>query len=165
MDDESCPPDRKTFEAHLRSARFVAGVEEGRWKVLKSAFPDLYVSITGRDPDTGYVLTQDFHLICDNYPAPGPYVERWNFEAGSRPPPPSEGSPGYVDAMKNWDASGNVHGGIYRAWQRHAAGHNGWAEKRPDEAWHRERELAFVMERLYELVSEQACWLASRKAA
>ena len=55
--------------------------------------------------------------------------------------------------MKKWGE-----GGIYRAWQRTAAGHS----KRPDLAWHRQREIVFIMEQLYDLLSEQAVWLASR---
>jgi hypothetical protein len=63
-------------------------------------------------------------------------VQLWDFAAKARKKGPSEGSPGVVDALKDWTRDGsttNEHGGIYRAWQRYAAAQNGWAAKRPDE--------------------------------
>jgi hypothetical protein len=103
----------------------------------------------------------DFRLECTGFSDPGPQVDRWSFlddpTHGSMPSAPTQGSPGFVDAMKHWDP-----GGIYRAWSREAAKHNDWAAKRPDEAWHPKREITFIMEQLYALVTEQAVWLATR---
>jgi hypothetical protein len=72
-----------------------------------------------------------------------------------------------VDALKFWDRDGfpGVYGGIYRPWQRYAAVHNEWASKRSDEAWRRDRDITFIMEKLYGLASDQAAWLALRAAA
>jgi hypothetical protein len=167
MDADDWDPDRQTYEAHLKSVRFLAGIEEGRWQVLASDFPHLYVRVLATDPETGASAVQDFHLVCDGYPFPGPFVERWDFNLGTRPTPPASDkcSPGFCDALKDWSPGGDVHGGIYRAWQRYAGAHNDWTQKRPDEAWHRQREIAFVMERLYDLVVEQAVWLGFRQQA
>jgi uncharacterized protein (DUF2235 family) len=69
-------------------------------------------------------------------------------------------------ALAMWrDGVQNQYGGIYRAWQRYGALHNGWAAKRPDEAWRRDRHITFIMEHLYALVSEHASWLARSRAA
>ena len=166
MAEEIVPPAKRTLEAHLNSVRFLSGVEQGRWAILKRNWPDLYVRVTGRDLESGRTFSHDFHLECGGYPDPGPFVERWEFAEngsfGAKPPAPPAGSPGFIDAMKEWSPTPSVPGGIYRAWQRVAAPHNDWAKKRPDEAWHRNREITFVMEHLYALVSEQAVWLASR---
>jgi hypothetical protein len=160
---------RQTLEAQLDSVRFVEGVERARWTILRYAWPHLYVRVTAAA--TGTTFSQDFHLECEGYPDPGPFVERWAFAdtptAGERPAlaQPPIGSPGFVDALKDWhESTPSMHGGIYRAWQRGAAVHNGWAAKRPDEAWHRNRNIVFIMEHLYALVSEQAHWLASQAA-
>lgn len=167
MGTDNLDPDRQTYERHLRAVRFRAGLEEGRWQVLESNFPHLYVRIVGTDPETRASAVQDFHLDCAGYPLPGPFVERWDFAIGFRPPPPASGncSPGFCDALKDWNYAPGIHGGIYRAWQRYAALHNNWAQKRPDEAWHQQREIAFLMERLYDLVAEQAVWLGLRRQA
>src|SRR5581483_10491403 len=148
---------RQTLDAQLDSVRFTEGIERGRWTILRYAFPHLYVRVTAKTPGTTF--SQDFHLECEGFPDPGPFVERWAFadtpSFGSRPPKPETGSPGFVDALKDWEPTNGVHGGIYRAWQRHAATHGDWASKRPDEAWRRDRTLTFIMEQLYALVSEQ----------
>lgn len=162
MVEEIVPPAKRSLEAQLNSVRFLAGVETGRWEFLHLAWPHLFVRVIGRDPQTGRTFSQDFRLGCAGFPDPGPFVERWSYADdtthGRRPPAPSAGSPGFLDAMKEWGAGG----GIYRAWNRDAAQHNGWAVKRPDEAWHPKREIVFIMEQLYALVTEQAVWLASR---
>ena len=168
MAEGDASPSQRTLDAQLRSARFLAGAEAGRWGVLDELYPDLYVRVIGRDYDSGHTHPRDFHLICDDYPDKPPFVERWDFASRSRPAPPTEGDPGFIDALKVWSPGGTVGpdgGGIYRAWQRYAADHNGWAQKRPDEAWHRHREISFVMEHLYALVSQQAAWLASQPPA
>lgn len=155
------PPGKKAIDLQLRSVRFLAGVDAGRWAILEFAWPHLYVRAVGCDYGTGFTFSHDFRLECSGFPDPGPLVERWAFAAepshGSLPPPPAVGSPGFIDAMKDWQP-----GGIYRAWSRNAAVHNNWAAKRPDEAWHPRREITFIMEHLYALVSEQAVWLAGR---
>lgn len=166
MAEDEARSDQRTLADHLRSTRFLAGVEEGRWEILLFAFPTLVVRVTGHDLGGTVSASMDFQLVCDDFPAKAPFVQRWDHTTGQRSPAPTEGPPGVVDALKDWGSNGsNDHGGIYRAWQRHAAVHNDWAAKRPDEAWRRDRPLTFVMEHLYALASEQAAWLACRLAA
>jgi hypothetical protein len=161
MGDEIVSPARRTLEAQLGAPRVLCGIDQGRWSILKLDWPQLYVRVTGRDLDSGRAFAHDFHLECEDYPDPGPFVERWTFAEnppyGSKPPAPTVGSPGFIDAMKEWSD-----GGIYRAWQRTAAAHNGWAEKRKANAWQRGRDISFILEHLYALLSEQAVWLAAR---
>jgi hypothetical protein len=124
--------------------------------------------VVGRHFESGHSESRDFHFTCENFPDTVPFVERWDFGENARPPAPREGDPAFVDALKDWSPGApidNAGGGIYRAWQRHAAAHNGWAQLRPDEAWRRDRELSFLMEQLYALVSQQAAWVAVRLPA
>jgi hypothetical protein len=163
MAEEIVSPASRMVEAQLTSVRFLAGVDEGRWKVLLLAWPHLYVRVTGGDPETNRRLALDFRLECSGFPDPGPLVERWSYSECAthgdvRQTPTVPGSPGFIDAMKDWSPGR----GIYRAWSRDAATHNGWATKRPDEAWHPKRHLLFIMEHLYALITEQAVWLATR---
>lgn len=163
MAEEIASPARRMLEAQLSSVRVLIGVEEGRWEVLLLAWPHVYARVTGRDPETGRTFRHDFELECTGFPDPGPLVERWSYAEnatyGTRPPAPSApGSPGFIDAMKDWSPGK----GIYRAWSRDAATHSDWAKKRPDEAWHPKRNIVFIMEHLYALVTEQAVWLATR---
>lgn len=162
MAEEIVSPARRTLEGQLAAPRFQAGVESGRWQLLLLAWPWAFVRVNGRDPDSGRTFTHDFRLECTGYPDPGPLVERWVFSGdppyGAKPPAPSPGSPGFVDALKEWSPGGD----IYRAWSREAANHNGWAAKRPDEAWHPRRDITFITGQLYAIATEQAVWLATR---
>lgn len=166
MDEAILDGDRLSLEAHMAKPGFKAGIEEGRWKVLGGTFPDLYVRIFGKDHFSGSICTMDFRLLCDGFPVTAPFVENWNMETKCRPEPPSaDRAPvGVVDALKTWNENGVGYAGVYRPWQRYAAMHNGWAQLRPDLAWHRHRELSFIMEQLYDLASEQAAWDALRAA-
>lgn len=168
MAEQGLAGDEATLQAHLKSVRFLAGVEEGRWALLSCDFPYLVVSVTGQDFTGQTTTTMQFQLICDGFPVRAPFVQHWDVEKGARPTPPdnTQGPPGVVDALKTWNRdNSSEYGGIYRAWQRHAAVHNNWSSLRPDEAWNRERHFTFIMEMLYALASEQASWLAYRAAA
>jgi hypothetical protein len=170
MADPLIDADRRTLAAHMRSISFRAGVEEGRWSVLSDAFPALIVRVIGTDFSGLVSATMDFQLLCDGFPVVAPFVQHWDAGNKQRPDPPDQNRapPGVVDALKTWHRDGSTtgeYGGIYRPWQRYAAIHNGWADLRPNEAWHRNRDLTFIMEKLYALVSEQAAWLAIRSAA
>lgn len=161
MADDDISPARKTLLNQLDSVRFLAGIDEGRWEILTMAWPHLFMRIRVLI-GPAEVFTHDFRLECTGFPDPGPLVERWAYEDDSRygasPAAPSTGAPGFIDALKDWG------GGVYRTWNRGAAEHNDWSRKRPDEAWHRNRDITFIMEHLYALVSEQALWLAARAA-
>ncbi len=156
---------QQSLEAQLRSVRFRAGVEQGRWKIVRYAFPTLEVDVTGLDTPSRQTATLGFQLVCDNFPALGPFVQHWDHANAKRPDPISDSSPGVVDALKTWGDQPGKYGGIYRAWQRYAALHNSWATKRPDHAWRRDRHITFILEHLYELVSEHAAWLGRARAA
>lgn len=167
MADDPTSPSARTLIAHINSVFVQRGIEEGRWQVQRVEYPDVYVRIIATDSESGTQAQAEFHLRCDDFPAQGPFVERWDFEACTRPAAPIGGqaSAAYVDALKDWSEQQDQHGGIYRGWQRIAARHNDWAAKRPDEAWHSGRHLAFILEKLHDIVAEQAVWLAIRKAA
>jgi len=165
MADDALSAAQKTLEAQLRSVPFLAGVEQGRWRIERYAFPKLEISVTGFDPPTAHAATMGFQLLCDNFPASGPFIQHWDHATGKRPTPLSESSPSVVDALKEWTDQPGTYGGIYRPWQRLAALHNGWAIKRPDLVWRRDRHITFIVERLYELVSEHAAWLGRTRAA
>jgi hypothetical protein len=156
---------QRTLEAHLQSVRFRTGVEQGRWSIVRYDFPKLEVNVVGFDAPTGQIASFGFQLLCDNFPAAGPFIQHWDHAASKRPAPLVNSSPSVVDALKHWCDPPATYGGIYRPWQRLAALHNGWAAKRPDLVWHRDRHLTFITERLYELVSEHAAFLGQARAA
>ena len=165
MDSLEQAPDLVTLDANLGRLRFLAGQESGKWELLHRDGTILVVRVIGMHYDTGIKAPFEFRLECDGFPEVAPYVYCWDHASGKRPVPLSSSSPGVVDAFKDWHLPGNKHGGIYRAWQRYAAEHNDWRAKRPDEAWHRDRDITFILEHLHALASEHAAWLADQQAA
>lgn len=111
-------PAARTLISHINSVSVQRGIEEGRWQVQRVDYPDVYVRIVATDPETGTQAQAEFHLRCDDFPAQGPFVERWDFEACTRPSAPVSGqaSAAYVDALKDWGEQQDQHGGIYRGW-------------------------------------------------
>jgi hypothetical protein len=49
MAEAAVSASQQSLEAQLRSVRFRAGVEQGRWKIVHHAFPMLEVDVTGID--------------------------------------------------------------------------------------------------------------------
>jgi len=145
---EIASPAQSTLEAHLSSVRFLVGADSGRWILQGLAWPYIHVRVRGRDPESGRTFAHDYRLECSGFPDPGPFVERWLYGDsgghGHKPSAPSAGSPGYLDAMKEWGG-----GDIYRAWSRVASTHNNWAGVRPDEAWHPKRSIVFCQRQSY----------------
>src|SRR4051812_25393023 len=99
MAEETASAAQRSLEGHLNSVRFPAGIEEGRWKILRYAFPVLEVQVTARDFYSGQTASFEFQFLCDNFPALGPFVQHWDHAAKQRPSPPTDSSPGVVDAL------------------------------------------------------------------
>lgn len=151
-------PDQALIARDLDAPRLIAGVEIGKWRIIRHEFPNLIVSVgaevgVGRPP-----ICLTFRCQCDDYPGQAPYVELWDDVERARPRPPTLTSPGVADALKDWGRYPD--GGVYRPWQRAAALHNNWAAMRPDEAWHPGRTILYVLCKLHELAVEEAACVA-----
>lgn len=169
MDDVLVAPDRVTFERHMQRPQYLVGADQGRWRLLENAFPNTYFRVSAPIGSSGRIHAWDFHFVCDNFPVLTPFIELWDYIQKSRPSAPPVGPEHVKDALKDWQHAPNpnqpnvqTHGGVYRPWQRYAAEHNNWANLRPDLAWNHTRELSYLLERLHELVVDQAIWLASQ---
>src|SRR6266850_3068345 len=119
MADDIAPSDLVTLNNQLRSQRFLAGVDAGRWLLVSQDKTLLVVTAIGRDHASGQAAAFDFRLECSGIPEATPYVERWDRVIGERPAAPKAGesSPGVCDALKDWEPTQGTHGGVYRAWQ------------------------------------------------
>src|SRR6185503_12276345 len=68
---------QESLDQHVNSGRFLAGVARGRWKVVGSQFPFLFVDVTARD---GRAVTLRF--TCIDYPAQPPTAAPWDMATG-----------------------------------------------------------------------------------
>lgn len=151
-------PDQALLARDLDAPRVVAGIRAGKWRIIRHEFPNLVVLVGAETGEGRPAVCLTFRCQCDGYPGQTPYVELWDEVRRARPALPALVSPGVADALKDWGAYPG--GGVYRAWQRAAATHNGWAALRPDEAWHAGRTILYVLCKLHELVVEEAACVA-----
>lgn len=132
----------------LKKASFRRGAARGHWKVLKFAFPELYIEVAATDPQ-GSPTSYSFRFLLDGYPNNAPDVRCWDMQtnttlpAQARPQAPQR----TLEAFKEWGY------GVYRPWDRHGATHNNWAVTHPGLAWHAERDLTFILEDLHDLLN------------
>ena len=147
--------------ADLVRADLLAGVENGRWRILKLAFPYLDVAISATEPDGGpseYVIR--FEL--SNFPALAPLARIWNVQTDQplavekRP----KGGKKLTLTFQKWGEDT-----IYRPWDRLTGPHNPNAPNLSHLAWHSGRTLTFALEDLHGILNLNARSLRYRSAA
>jgi hypothetical protein len=145
----------------LNSARFRAGVKQGRWHVVSQNFPLLYVAVSATEPG-GAKSEYFFQFELTNFPGQAPEVYIWDvaenclLPVAKRP----KGPPRTVEAFKDWGSKT-----VYRPWERRAAAHNNWVSTYQKFLWHPKRDLAFAMEDLHDVLNLNAYAAGARAAA
>lgn len=136
----------------LDSPRFRAGIRRGQWRPVSNTFPVLIVAVAAIEPD-GSQREYCFRFELTGYPGVAPEVRIWDLAtnamvaADQRP----KGSTRVAEAFKAWGG-----GTVYRPWDRLAGAHGNWATNYPTLAWNPKRDLAFVLEDLYGLLTSNA---------
>jgi hypothetical protein len=135
--------------ADLTSVRFRTGVARGQWRKISFSFPILILGITSIGPD-GSKGEGTFRFEVNGFPGVDPEVRIWDLDADrplavERRP---RGSSRIVEAFKSWEFDT-----VYRPWERRSGAHNDWKKKYPDLAWHSSRDLTFILEDLYGLLT------------
>jgi hypothetical protein len=155
-----CPAEQ-AVAADLVSARFRIGMKRGYWREVSYAFPILVISVAAVEPD-GNSSEYFFRFELTEFPGTAPDVRIWDSETDAlltfdkRP----RGSHRVTEAFKSW---GNET--VYRPWDRAAGAHGNWTTSYPDLAWNARRDLAFILEDLYGLLTSNVTARSSRQAA
>ena len=141
-------PDQRAFEADVAKAAFRLGVVEGRWRLIKAAWPHAFVGVAARDGQE-YVLRLD----CSGYPQAAPTGGPWDltrnavlaFERWPR------GQGGRVSAVFRTDwKSGTA---LYLPCDRLSfAGHDNWRHEMPSKVWRPTDGIVQYLELVYELL-------------
>lgn len=141
-------PDQRAFEADVAKAAFRLGVIEGRWRLVKTAWPHAFVGVTARDGQE-YVLRLD----CSGYPQAAPTGGPWDltrndvlaFERWPR------GQGGRVSSVFRTDwKSGTA---LYLPCDRLSfAGHDNWRHEMPSKVWRPTDGIVQYLELVYELL-------------
>ena len=145
-------PDERAVRADLRSARFQLGVDGGRWRLLSFDWPVGLFAVAAADragSPVEYALRVDF----SGYPQRAPTATPWDVDCNellSADKRPKGYRVGRVFRC-NW----NDGQALYAPWDRVALeGHPNWANDHVIFAWHAQRDIAFFLGCVYELLND-----------
>ena len=141
-------PDQRAFEADVAKAPFRLGEVEGRWRLVRTAWPHAFFTVAAKD-DCEYVLRLD----CSGYPQAPPTGGPWDM-ARSQVLAFSEwpvGNGGRVSAVFRPDwKSGTA---LYLPCDRESIkGHDNWQQEMPSKVWRPSDGIVQYLEQIYELL-------------
>lgn len=146
------PPDADAVREHLASARFQQGVDSGRWRVIDEAFPIVTVAVSAAGRRGG---APEYALRIDltRYPHEAPTFEPWHPGDGRRLTAAERPAGGRAAAIfrTDWE-NGRA---LYAPYDRVAlTGHGNWIDAYPRSVWRPTRDLAFVLDQLWEVLND-----------
>lgn len=144
-------PDRRALEAHLHSARFEAGVDRGRWRLLSIDWPVVLVEVSAAEREGGPTA---FALRCDlsGYPTAAPTATPWDADQGVILPADRRPKGDRVGMVFRADWNGGT--ALYAPFDRVALeGHGGWANDHPRHYWDGTRDFTWFLERVFDLLN------------
>ncbi len=150
----SMSPDERVFHDHISGARFQNGVERGRWRLVGDIeWPIVLLAVSAGSRDNA---PEEFFLRFDltGYPASAPTAMPWN---------PKRGTVLDADKRPKGDRVGHVFRSdweegraLYAPFDRVALDryHPDWRKQYPRQAWNAERDLAWVLQTLHQMLND-----------
>jgi hypothetical protein len=141
-------PDQRAFEADVAKARFRLGEAENRWRLLKMAWPFLYITIFAKD-GRGF----DFKFDCTGYRQAAPTGGPWDIEHNRILPFDRwpRGSGGRVSAVFRPEWKNGA--ALYLPCDRETfVGHENWRTEMPSKIWRPNDGIAQYLELVHELL-------------
>ena len=145
-------PDERAVRADLQSERFQLGVDGGRWRLLWLEWPVGLFAVTAAEragSPIEYALRVDF----SGYPQRAPTATPWDVDRNERLATDKRPKGCRVGRVfrTNWE-KGQA---LYAPWDRVALeGHPNWASEHTVYAWHPQRDIAFFLGCVYELLND-----------
>jgi hypothetical protein len=151
MSDVALAPDRLAVEADLKSVRFRLGSEAGRWRLIELAWPHALIAVSAA-PREGAPGEFVLRLELSGFPQSAPTACVWDRETGAvlaaefRPKGPRANQ--VFSSLSEGQA-------LYAPWDRVAIeGHAPeWAGRWPRLMWHPERDLAFFLKNVHDVLN------------
>lgn len=144
-------PDERAFEADVAKAAFRLGQAESQWRLLKTMWPFVFISVTAKD---GRAYTLRFN--CAGYPQTPPTAGPWDIERNAVlafdlwP----RGLSGRVKAVFRTDWKNGT--ALYLPCDRESiAGHPNWSTEMPSKIWRPVDGILQYLELVYELLQSR----------
>jgi hypothetical protein len=144
-------PDERAFEADIAKPAFRLGQVEGRWRLLKTTWPFVFINVTAKD---GRAFTLRFN--CAGYPQTPPTAGPWDVDrnavlAFNRWP---QGLSGRVKAVFRPDWKNGA--ALYLPCDRESiAGHPNWCTEMPSKIWRPADGILQYLELIHELLQSR----------
>jgi hypothetical protein len=143
-------PDQRALGDHLQSARFQAGVDAGRWRLVSMTWPHALIAISAA-PREGAPDEFVLKFELTGYPTSAPTGCPWDLngdvilEAGKRP----KGTRVGHIFRPDWE-QGRA---LYAPWDRLGQGHGDWATRHPMYVWNARRDLTFYLTNVHDALN------------
>lgn len=144
-------PDERALRDHLQSTRFQGGVDGGRWRLQSLSWPIAMIAIAAAPRNSApdeYLLRFDL----DGYPQRGPTATPW--DGGANCLLPEDRRPKGERASHIFRTDWEEGQALYAPWDRVALdGHADWPTRYPMQAWNPQRDLAFYLQNVWEVLN------------
>jgi len=144
-------PDERAFRADVAKAAFRLGEADGRWQLMKIAWPLIFIIVAAKD-DTKYML----RFECSGYPQSLPTAMLWDDEKNA------------MLAFNHWPrGQGGRVGAVFRSdWKGGTAlylpcdrvsieGHTNWVTEMPSKIWRPAEGIIQYLELVHELLNSR----------
>ena len=142
-------PCQARLRLDLRNAAVDAGVDAGSWRIVGLSWPTLTIAIT---VDGGQEV--GIRVDVQGYPATAPAGQLWDLTAEAPLPverwPVTGRNPEVF--RPDWSPS-NVNAPYLACDRVGLSTHPGWANERPERAWHPGRTIVFYLEEIHRMLS------------
>jgi hypothetical protein len=144
-------PDERALAEDLRGASFQAGAEADHWRLISVDWPVALVAVSAAPrPNAPTEFIVRFDLT--GYPHAAPTGGLWDVSAGNFMG--ASGRPRGERAGQIFRHDWEKGQAMYAPWDRVALqGHGDWSRQYPRSAWHAQRDLAFVLANVFEVLN------------
>ena len=139
-------PDERLFRAHVTSGNFRAIEDRGDWRLLRVRWPHVLVAVAAAERPNGpthFVLSAE----VSGYAGQAPAGMLWDL---------ARSQPLSTDLLPKGDRAAIAFrsGMIYTPFDRAGlASHSEWRQQNPRDAWTSERDFAFYLRKVWDLVN------------
>jgi hypothetical protein len=144
-------PSRRRVEAHLSSARFLAGVAAGRWRLVKLDWPHVIIAISAAARQ-GSPEEYAVRFELEGYPDVTPAGGIWDSESGTSLAPERRPKGTRAAQLFRSDWGGGV--SMYAPFDRAALeSHANWPSQYLMTTWTPLRDLTFILIEIHETLN------------
>lgn len=144
-------PDERALRAALETAGYQSGVDGCRWRLVSLEWPVGIFAVSAAER-MGSPSEYGLRVDLSEYPQQAPTATPWDLNLNAVLAPerrPNGSRVGHV-FRTDWE-DGEA---LYAPWDRKGlSSHSEWAQDHPADAWHPERDIAFFLGRVHELLN------------